>query len=511
MNSNLKKEYDQLLSKAKEVAVLQSTTAIVNWDMETKMPPKALNLRSQQIAQLEVIGHKMLTDPALGKTIESIEKNPGYYELDKAQMRNVYLVKKAYDENTKLPEELVFETAKQQTITVGVWKKAKAAKNYTLFKPELKKMIELRMKAAEILMDVKGTKTPYDALLDIFESKMTAEKTTKVFDTMRVGLISVIKKVEKSGIKPDTSILSRPVPVEAQKRISDAAMEFIGYDTKSPNAGGRLDETEHPFTTGYYDDVRITTHYHEDRWPSSLYSVLHEGGHAMYEQGLPHDWMYQPIGSSASFGIHESQSRFVENMVGHSPEFLSYMLPKLKQIVGKPLRGVKLADFLTAVNVVEPSKIRIEADEVTYGLHIIIRFEMERDIFSGKLKVDELPHAWNEKYDKYLGVEIENDSEGVMQDTHWASGYYGYFPSYALGNIYGGMFLKKLKRDQPAWRKELKKGNFTPVKSWMIENVHNKGNLYDPADLVKEVTGESLTVEPFIAYLEKKYAKIYGF
>ncbi len=511
MNSNLKSEYDQLLSKAKDLAIIQSTTAIVSWDMETKMPPKALNLRSQQIAQLEVIGHKMLTDPAIGKTIEDIEKDPGYYELDKAQKRNVYLTKKAYDESTKLPEELVFETAKQQTISVGVWKKAKAAKDYKMFKPELKKMIELRMKAADILMGVKGTKTPYDALLDIFESKMTADKTTKIFDAMRVGLMGIMKKVEKSGEKPDTSMLRRPVPVEVQKKISDAAMEFIGYDTKSPNAGGRLDETEHPFTTGYYDDVRITTHYHEDRWPSSLYSVLHEGGHAMYEQGLPHDWMYQPIGSSASFGIHESQSRFVENMVGHSPDFLSYMLPRLKKIVGKPLRGVKLADFVTAVNVVEPSKIRIEADEVTYGLHIIIRFEMERDIFSGKLKVDELPHAWNEKYDKYLGVEIENDSEGVMQDTHWASGYYGYFPSYALGNIYGGMFLKKLKKDQPAWKKELKKGNFTPVKSWMIENVHSKGNLYDPADLVKEVTGESLTVKPFIAYLEKKYSKIYGF
>ena len=511
MNSNLKREYDQLLSKAKDLAIIQSTTAIVSWDMETKMPPKALNLRSQQIAQLEVIGHKMLTDPAIGKTIEDIEKDPGYYELDKAQKRNVYLAKKAYDESTKLPEELVFETAKQQTISVGVWKKAKAAKDYKMFKPELKKMIELRMKAADILMGVKGTKTPYDALLDIFESKMTADKTTKIFDAMRVGLMGVMKKVEKSGEKPDTSMLRRPVPVEVQKKISDAAMEFIGYDTKSPNAGGRLDETEHPFTTGYYDDVRITTHYHEDRWPSSLYSVLHEGGHAMYEQGLPHDWMYQPIGSSASFGIHESQSRFVENMVGHSPDFLSYMLPRLKKIVGKPLRGVKLADFVTAVNVVEPSKIRIEADEVTYGLHIIIRFEMERDIFSGKLKVDELPHAWNEKYDKYLGVEIENDSEGVMQDTHWASGYYGYFPSYALGNIYGGMFLKKLKKDQPAWKKELKKGNFTPVKSWMIENVHSKGNLYDPADLVKEVTGESLTVKPFIAYLEKKFAKIYDF
>jgi len=511
MNSNLKKNYDELLLKTKELAVLQSTTALVNWDMETKMPPKALNLRSQQIALLEVMAHKMLTAPALGATIEGIEKDAGYYELDKAQKRNVYLARKAYDEATKLPEDLVFETAKQQTITVGVWKKAKAAKDYKMFKPELKKMIELRGKAADILMKVKGTKTPYDALLDAFESKMTADKVTKVFDEMRIGLMGVMKKVEKSGYKPDTSILSRPVPIPVQEKISDAAMDFIGYDTKSPDAGGRLDTTEHPFTTGYYDDVRITTHYHEDRWASSLYSVLHEGGHALYEQGLPHDWMYQPIGTAASFGIHESQSRFVENMVGRSPEFLSYMLPKLKKMVGKPLRGVKLRDFVGAVNVVEPSKIRIEADEVTYGLHIIIRFEMERDIFSGKLKVDELPHVWNEKYDKYLGVEIENDSEGVMQDTHWASGYYGYFPSYALGNIYGGMFLKKLKRDEPAWKKELKKGNFQPVKKWMRENVHQKGDLYDPADLVKEVTGENLTVKPFINYLEKKYAKIYGF
>jgi carboxypeptidase Taq len=511
MNSNLKKSYDELLLKTKELAVLQSTTALVNWDMETKMPPKALNLRSQQIALLEVMGHKMLTAPALGATIESIEKDAGYYELDKAQKRNVYLARKAYDEATKLPEELVFETAKQQTLTVGVWKKAKAAKDYKMFKPELKKMIELRGKAADILMKVKGTKTPYDALLDAFESKMTADKITKVFDEMRVGLMGVMKRVEKSGYKPDTDLLSRPVPIPVQEKISEAAMDFIGYDTKSPDAGGRLDTTEHPFTTGYYDDVRITTHYHEDRWASSLYSVLHEGGHALYEQGLPHDWMYLPIGTAASFGIHESQSRFIENMVGRSPEFLAYMLPKLKKIVGKPLRGVKLRDFVGAVNVVEPSKIRIEADEVTYGLHIIIRFEMERDIFSGKLKVDELPHAWNEKYDKYLGVEIKNDSEGVMQDTHWASGYYGYFPSYALGNIYGGMFLKKLKKDEPAWKKELKKGNFQPVKKWMVENVHQKGDLYDPADLVKEVTGENLTVKPFINYLEKKYAKIYGF
>jgi carboxypeptidase Taq len=240
-----------------------------------------------------------------------------------------------------------------------------------------------------------------------------------------------------------------------------------------------------------------------------LYSVLHEGGHALYDQNYPREYIYQPIGSAASYGIHESQSRFVENMIGKSPEFLSFILPRLRKIVGKSLRGVKLTEFIAAVNQVKPSKIRIEADEVTYGLHIIIRFEMERDIFSGKLKVNELPQVWNEKYAKYLGVEIENDSEGVMQDTHWASGYYGYFPSYALGNIYAGMFLKKLRKDSPNWKKEIKKGNFEPTRKWLVENIHQKGNLHDPTDLIKNVTGERIKVQPFINYLEKKFRSIY--
>ncbi len=509
MSSQFQKKYETLLTRVKELTILQSATAIVQWDMETKMPPRGLNLRSQQLALLELMGHKMITDPQTGKLLEDIEKAPEFNGLTSPHKRNVHLVRRAFDEATKLPEDLVFETAKQQTIGVGVWKKAKAAKDYNMFKPELNKMIELRQRAADILMKVKGVKTPYDALIDGFEPNMTTEMITAVFDEMRVGLIGILKKVNNSGVKPDTSILSRLVPIETQRRISEAALEFIGYDTKSANAGGRLDETEHPFSTGYYDDVRITTHYHEDRWVSSLYSVLHEGGHALYEQNCPREYMYQPIGSAASFGIHESQSRFVENMVGKSPEFLAYMLPRLKKIIGNPLRGVKLRDFILAVNEVIPSKIRIEADEVTYGLHIIIRFEMERDIFSGKLTVDDLPQVWNEKYNKYLGLEIENDSEGVMQDTHWANGLQGYFPSYALGNIYGGMFLNKLKKDIPEWRKELKKGNIKPAMTWMKENIQSKGALYDPADLIKDIMGTKLTVKPFINYLEKKYEKIY--
>ncbi|MGD1060582.1 MAG: carboxypeptidase [Methanomassiliicoccales archaeon] len=221
--------------------------------------------------------------------------------------------------------------------------------------------------------------------------------------------------------------------------------------------------------------------------------------------------MFQPLGSASSYGVHESQSRFVENMVGRSPEFLAYILPILRNLTKGALKGVRQDDFVKAVNRVEPTKIRIDADEVTYGLHIIIRFEIERELFVGKIGVDDLPAVWNEKYEKYLGLKIENDSEGVMQDTHWAGGAFGYFPSYAMGNIYGGMFLEKMNKDLKGWRKSVKKGDFSGVKSWLTTNVHSKGDTLDPAQLVKAVTGRDVEVQPFIDYLDRKFSKIYGY
>jgi carboxypeptidase Taq len=509
--SNFSKSYERLLERTKQLMVLNSAGAIVQWDMETKMPPKAINLRSQQLALLGVIGHRMLTDPEMGKLISEAEKGLTSNNTIATEKRNILLIKKAYIEATKIPESLVFETEKQRTVSVGAWKKAKTVNDWKSFKPELEKIIILRAKAAEMLMDVKDAKNPYDALIDDFEPKMKAERISVVFDAMKKGLIGILKKIDKSEVKPDNDLLSRSIPIESQRLISEAAMEFVGYDTQSPEAGGRLDETEHPFTTGYYDDVRITTHYHENRWPSSLFSVLHEAGHAIYEQNLPQIWMYQPIGASSSSGIHESQSRFVENMIGRSSEFWSYFTPKIRKIVGKPFRGVKKSDLFLATNLVAPSKIRIEADEVTYGLHIIIRFELERDLFNGKLTADELPNAWNQKYKDYLDVKIMDDSEGVMQDTHWASGLFGYFPSYALGNIYGGMFLKKMKREVPDYQKNITMGDFKPVKTWLIDNIHLQGNLYDPEELIKKVTGSNLNVDPFISYLESKYKRLYKY
>ena len=299
--------------------------------------------------------------------------------------------------------------------------------------------------------------------------------------------------------------------IRLQLQIGEQLAEFIGYDTKTGNAGGRIDETEHPFTTGYYDDVRITTHYYPNKFASSIFSILHEGGHALYEQNIPQKWIFQPVGEACSMGFHESQSRFVENIIGRSKEFWSHFLPKLKQLTGNVLADLSLDDFVFAINKVEPSKIRVEADEVTYGLHVIIRFNLEHDLFAEKITIDELPQIWNENYNRYLGVDVEHDSEGVMQDTHWASGLYGYFPSYALGNIYSGQLLACMEKDVPDWKNQITEGTFGNMKQWLTGNVHSHGNLYNPPDLIKLISGKELSVKPFLSYLNKKYQKLYGF
>lgn len=501
--------YARLMARSKEIFVLGSAGDILYWDMETKMPPAAQAMRGEQLSALELIIHKRLTDPENDALLKKCEGDLNAF--DQLQKRNLHLLRKSYDENSKIPDKLVTETAIHQSKCNAVWKKAKAARDFKMFRDDLAKMIDLREQAAEILMKVKGTKTPYDALLDQFEPNMTAARIDEVFAELRQGLIKLIEKVESCDRRPDMSPMSRKVPVEVQKKISLDVMNFIKFDTTSDKAAGRLDETEHPFTTGKYDDVRITTHYYEDRFFSNVFSVMHEGGHALYDQGIPREWMFQPIGTPCSYGIHESQSRFVENIVGRSPEFLSYALPKFRKYSPRSFKGLKNRDIIAAANAVVPSKIRIEADEVTYALHIIIRFEIEKMIFSHKVTVDELPQVWNQKYSDYLGVKVEHDGEGVLQDTHWSGGSFGYFPSYALGNIYSGMFLDKMQKDAPQWRRSVRGGDFSPVLGWLRTNVHAKGDLYDPADLVKVVTGKEVTVAPFLKYLDRKMSKIYGF
>ncbi|UCH31815.1 MAG: carboxypeptidase M32 [Candidatus Bathyarchaeota archaeon] len=511
ISETLSSNYEKLLALTKEVIVLQSASSIIYWDMETKMPPKGVNLRSQQLAALSKIIHRLSTKPEIGNYLSNIEKNPDYENMNQLQKRNVYLIRKYYDEQTKLPEKLVAETAKQEAITINVWKKAKAAKDFLLFKPELEKMLNLKRQAADILMEVKGTKTPYDALIDIFEPKMTADSISRVFAGLRDGLMVILQKCLDSANQPDSKALKRKIPLESQRRISNEIAKFIGYDVESPKAGGRIDETEHPFTTGYYDDVRITTHYYENDMASSLFSVLHEAGHAIYDQNLKQEWMYQPIGGHTSLGFHESQSRFIENIIGRSREFWTHFFPILNKLTNNSFADLTLDAFVRAINHVRPSKIRIEADEVTYCLHVIIRFEIEQDLIPGKISLMDLPQMWNQKYKKYLGVDIENDSEGVMQDTHWAGGMFGYFPTYALGNIISGQLLRTMENSISDWKEQLAGGEFINIKKWLVQNVHQRGDLYDPAVLIKKITGEGMNVKPYLEYLDAKFSWVYGY
>ena len=510
MPADLTSDYKKLIEKNKNLIILGSAEAIISWDMETKMPPKAVQLRSEQLALLSEVHHKMSISPATGKLLENIQKNAGYNNLGKAEKRNVHLVKKNYDEQTKLPTKLVKAIAKQTAVSINTWKKAKAAKDYNMFKPELQKLVDLNTQAAEIFMKVKQTKTPYDALLDIYEPKMTTEATEKVFNELQQGLKTLLAKIANS--KRPIKKIPQKVPVDNQQEIANMLMQTLGYETPpSPNAAGRLDETEHPFTTGYYDDVRITTHYHPENFVSSIFSVLHETGHALYEQGLPQEWKYTPIGSACSMGVHESQSRLYENVIGRSEEFWTPLFSKMKNIAPQCLANLKIDEFIRFINSVERSKIRIESDEVTYCLHIIIRFQIEKDLFAGKIKVTELPAIWNQKYLDLLGVTIENDSEGVMQDTHWASGLYGYFPTYALGNIYSGQIIAAMQKEMPNWRAELAGGSLESVRKWLRDNIYCYGNLYDPVEFIKKATGTELTVKPYLNYLQEKFGKLYGF
>lgn len=494
--------YNNLLQIYRNITILQQASAILGWDFETYMPPKGVEQRSEQLALLASLVHERKTDPQIEELIYKI-KETEFDLLSEAEKRNVYLIEKEYRKQTKVPKELVEKLAKQQTISTQIWKKAKKEKNYSLFKPELDKLLELVKQRAH---HIDSTKHPFDVLVDEFEPGMTSEQITILFNELKAGLIPLIKKCTDSPNQADLSVIQRQCPIDIQRKISSDVAELVQYNFEK----GRIDETEHPFTTGYFDDVRITTHYFENDFSFSFFAVLHEAGHAIYEQNISRDYIYQPTGEIESLGMHESQSRFIENIIGRSREFWEYYLPKLNQITGNIFSDVSLDSLVYAVNDVKRTKIRIFADEVTYCLHIVIRFEIERDLLSGKITIDELPQVWNNKYKEYLGVDIEDDSEGVMQDTHWASGLFGYFPTYALGNIYNAQFFKTMKKNLD-YEGLLRKGEIKPIIEWLKKNVHKKANLYDPPDLIKRICGEEVDTKYFIEYLNDKYSEIYGF
>lgn len=490
--------YDELSKKMKEVRLLSNCSSILGWDMRTYMPSEGIEQRGEALSTLGKITHAKMTDPQIGNLISQCSG------LEKIQQRNVELWKRDYDRETKIPADLVIRLTKQSTKTEGKWYEAKRKQDFGLVKPDLEKLLELVKGRAKAL---DAEKPMYDVLLDEYEPKMTAAGINSYFTPLRDGVIKLIKKYQDAVADnpPDISIFDKNIPVDAQKHVSKWIMNFLGL----PPNRSRVDEAEHPFTTGYAKDVRITTHYQEDP-TAAIYSTFHEGGHALYNLNTPEEHWYTAVGDTVSMGIHESQSRFCENIVGKNPTFLKNFYPNVVQKYMPAFQSVDTDTFIKSVNAIIPSKIRIYADEVTYNLHIILRFEIEQDLIAGKISIAELPSIWNEKMEKYLGMKIENDAEGVLQDTHWYAGLFGYFPTYALGNIYNSQMLATMKTSIPNWEEQLASGDFSKIRNWLVSNVHNKGSLYDPIDLIKKICNQPPDTKYFLDYLNEKYRSIYN-
>ncbi len=492
------------MDKVSEIALLGEIQSILFWDMRTKMPSKGTKQRGDQLAYLSGEVHKKVVDPQIGKLLKDIQNHVEFHSLTDLQKRNIYLIQRNYDRETKVPNELVQEITKHRTKSYQIWTKAREESNFDLFKPILKKMIDLQRQRANY---IDSKKPPYEIMLDDFEPGFTSALYTELYVELKAGLVPLIQQVLSSPNQPDLSLIKRHCPIPAQQKLEHDVLPIIGYDIEA----GRLDTTVHPFTSGFLDDVRITTRYDEEDFASSFLAVMHESGHAIYGQNSPREYHRQPISDFCSYGIHESQSRFFENMIGRSPEFWEFFLPKFKKITEGVFDDVELKSFVHALNKVENSFIRVEADELTYSLHIILRYEMERDIFAGKIAVEDLPRVWNAKMKDYFGLDVPNDAQGLLQDPHWANGNYGYFPNYALGNLYGAQLLNQLAKDIPDWKEKLRQGDVLTLKDWLVKNIHQLGNRYDPLDLIKHVTGEELTPKYFLKYLREKYSQFYKF
>jgi len=496
--------YTELLSIYKENTILGNVNGLVFWDYEVMMPKKASEQRAEELALLSGLIHDRVTDPKIGNLLKEIKAHPNFDKLKDFEQRNIVLIQRDYDKETKIPTSFAQELSKHSAISTQKWKEAKSKADYSIFRNDLEKMIDLKKQEAAYL---DPEKDPYDVLLERYEYGFSKAIYDKIFDEIKTGLIPIINSCVESKNQPDDSLILREVPIEVQNTIAHDLAKLVEYDFN----GGRIDVAVHPFTTGYYDDVRFTIEYSRNNFTNMFYATMHEAGHALYDQNLPSKFKYQPVGSGASSAMHEGQARFIENIIGRSPEFLEFYLPHLKKLTGKIFQDVQPEAFIHAVNKVSPSKIRVQAEPVTYSLHIIVRYELEKELFNNKVTVDELPSLWNEKMKDYLGIDITNDAEGILQDTHYAWGLFGYFPTYALGSYYDDQILTALEKDIPDMNEQMRSGKLTNILKWLNQNIRNLGSLYDPLDLIKKISGNEFSAKYFIDRTRKKYSKLYGF
>ncbi|WP_438445735.1 carboxypeptidase M32 [Gorillibacterium sp. sgz5001074] len=500
-------EFDAKLNGFKELVkkmkAYEEAVGLIYWDMRTGLPKKGAEGRSEVVGVLSTELFKLSVSGEMGEYLSYFGQPEQEAKLDQVSRVMVRECRKDYEKSVKIPPEkyqaYVVLTSQAETL----WEEAKETSDWELFQPYLEKIVAANQEFIR-LWGYEGT--PYNTLLDMYEPGMTQSKLDQVFGALREKLVPLVSAVRNSPHQPDVSFLRQTFPKENQKAFNLFILKEMGYDFEA----GRLDETVHPFATGLNPgDVRITTRYLPEDVVSALFGSIHEGGHALYEQNISTELLFTNLCTGTSMGIHESQSRFWENMIGRSREFWSRYFGDLQKAFPGQLDGVDAEGFYRAINEAKPSLIRIEADELTYNLHIMIRYELEKELINGTLPVSALPEAWNAKYKEYLGVEPTSHEEGVLQDVHWSGGSFGYFPSYALGNMYAAQFRDTLLRKLPEAEAMVAQGNLLPIKEWLTKEIYRYGKLLTPGEIVEQVTGEPLNPDYLVQYLTEKYRDIY--
>lgn len=498
------KAYKELKQVMDELALIGSSAAVLGWDEQTYMPKQGTALRANQLAYLAGLMHEKFTAPRVGELLAEIEASDLVKDRLSEVAVNARELRREYDKYTKVPKALVEAISHARITGQAIWVEARQKSDFSMFLPSLEKMIDLKRQYATA---IGYTDLLYDTLLDDFEPGFSTKSISAIFSKFRPELVELVGKITNAAKKPNVSIMQRNYAIEKQKIIGEMAAAAVGYDLE----GGRIDVTTHPFCSGMGPgDCRITTRYYFNRFDEALSGILHEAGHAMYDQGLLEKHFGMPMGGAVSHGIHESQSRLWENMVGRSESFWKYFFPLVKQTFWESLSDVSFEDFYFAFNDVRASFIRTEADEVTYNLHILLRFEIEQGIFDGCIKPADIPGIWKERFTSYFGITPANDAEGCLQDIHWAMGAFGYFPSYALGNLYAAQFFAKAHADLENLDDSFAKGNYAPLREWLRKNIHSQGQRYRAEELVKVVTGQPLDHKPLMDYLSSKYLPLYG-
>lgn len=484
------------------ISDVQEANALLGWDENVYMPPGAATARGQQKATLARIAQERTTDKQVEAWLEELrDSSPPVGSVEAATLREL---RRRYDQATKLPPDFVEELLKHQSYAYGAWAQARKDDDFESFAPVLEKTFDLARRQADYLG---FGEHPYDALHDLYEIGSTAAQVKRVFGPLREETVKLVRAIRDSERNISDASVRQSFAEAGQEAFAVDIIKAFGYDF----AHGRLDRTLHPFaqSSSKYD-VRITTRYDDAHLNPALFGTFHEAGHGMYEQGVADAYYRTPLAGAISLGVHESQSRLWENLVGRSRAFWEGAYERLQATFPKQLGGVSLDEFYAAINKVEPSLIRVEADEVTYNLHVMVRFELELALLENSLKVKDLPEAWNALYQDYLGITVANNADGCLQDVHWAVGLVGYFPTYTLGNLMSVQLFEAAKRAQPEIEADMRSGTFDKLSSWLRENVHAHGSRYLPAELLKNATGEELDAGPYLSYLRTKFSELYG-